>query len=142
MKSAKYWLQYLAVVSLLLMIISGAYDIFTGLKASAWYTKWYTEHYGPMDVSSVVFNYGLGLLRGTAALFGCGLWGLVQVRKKRVRTGYLLFLAFWASQYVLAIISKSYKGIETDDVVQALIAVFCLAVLAAHKVLANHPTHK
>ena len=142
MRTSKYWLQYLAVVSLILITISGIYDIAAGVKASNWYLRWHTEHYGGMAVSSAVFSYALGLLRGTAVTFGCGLAGLAQVGKKRMRIGYLLFLAFWTSQYVLAVVSKAYKGIETGDIVQMLVALFCLIMLAVYRVLAEHPALK
>lgn len=135
MKTSKYWLQYLAVVSLILITVSGIYDIVVGVKVSNWYLRWHTEHYGRMTVPSAVFNYALGLFRGTAVTFGCGLGGLAQIGKKRIRIGYLLFLAFWTAQYVLAVIDKAYKGIHADDAVQMLIAIFCLTILVVYKVL-------
>ena len=139
MKTSKYWLQYLAMVSLVLITISGIYDIIASVKYSNWYFHWYTEHYGRMALSSAVFNYVLGLFRGTAVTFGCGLVGIVQASRKRVQTGYLLYLAFWTAQYVLTVVDKAYKGIRADDAVQMIIAVFCLAVLAVYKVLIKYP---
>lgn len=133
MKTVKYCLQYLAIVSLVLMMVSGIYDISVGLRASAWYLKWYQEHYGTMAVLDVIFNFGLGLLRGTAVTFGCGLMGLVQIRENKVRTGYLLFLGFWAAQYVLSVADNAYKGIQTCDVMQMLAALFCFTALALYK---------
>lgn len=128
MKAVKYWLQYLAVVSLFLLMTSGIYDIAAAIKASDWYLRWYEAHYAAMPFSSTVFIYALGLLRGIATL-GCGLAGLAQVSKKRIRTGYLLFLTFWAVQYVLAVFAKAYRGIQPDDMIQMLIALFCFMMM-------------
>lgn len=140
MKVLKYWVQYLAVVSLLFMTFSGIYDMIAGVRATSWYLHWHEAHYGPAAVSSVVFSYVLGQVRGISAAFGCGFAGLMQVRKGRVKIGYLLFLAFWTSQYVLAVVDKAYKGINPSDAVQMAIALFCLASMVLYKAAHHAPT--
>lgn len=135
MKAIKYWLQYLAVVSLFLLMVSGIYDIAAGIKASNWYLHWHREQYGPIPLPSAIFTYALGLLRGTAAVFGCGLVGLMQVSKRRIRASYMLFLAFWTAEYTLAVVSKAYKGIQPDSAIQMLAALFCFTAMAIQYVI-------
>ncbi len=132
MKKAKYRLQYLAVVSLLLLTASGIYDAAAGVQATRWYLRWHEEHYGAMAVPSVIFTYCLGLFRGAVTLC-CGGIGLAQATKGRIRAWYLVLLGVCTSWYVGSMFHHAYRGISQEKWTQMLIAVSCFAAVTARQ---------
>lgn len=134
MKHLRFALEWLALAALVLLAGSGIYGIAAGVKVSNWYIWWYGLHYGALPVSSIVFTYALGVFRGTVTLV-CAAVGAAGVMKGRIRKRYLLLLGICASWYVQALIHKAYKGSPMEDWVQMWIAVFCLCVLAAYKLV-------
>lgn len=134
MKRLRYALEWLALAALVLLAASGVYGIAVGVRTSEWYVGWYGEHYGALPVSSVVFTYALSAFRGTVTL-GCAAVGAARIVKGRIRKRYLLLLGICASWYVQALIHKAYKGSPMEDWVQMWIAVFCLFVLGAYKLI-------
>ena len=134
MKHLRFALEWLALAALVLLAGSGIYDIAAGARTSDWYIQWYEAHYGALPVSSIVFTYALGVFRGTVTLV-CASVGAAGVMKGRIRKRYLLLLGICASWYVQALIHKAYKGSPMEDWVQMWIAVFCLCVLVAYKLV-------
>lgn len=134
MKRLRYALEWLAFAALVLLAGSGAYDVAAGVRTSDWYIRWHEAHYGALPLSSVVFTYALGVFRGTAALC-CAAAGLAGVLKGRIRIRYLLLLGICTSWYVQTVIRKAYKGSPAEDWVQLWIAVLCLCVLIAYKLV-------
>lgn len=134
MKRLRFAMEWLALAALVLLAGSGIYDIAAGARTSDWYIQWYEAHYGALPVSSIVFTYALGVFRGTVTLV-CASVGAAGVMKGRIRKRYLLLLGICASWYVQALIHKAYKGSPMEDWVQMWIAVFCLCVLVAYKLV-------
>lgn len=134
MKRLRFTLEWLALASLVLLAGSGIYDIAAGVRTSEWYIGWHGEHYGALPVLSVVFTYALGVFRGTVTLV-CAAAGLAGVAGGRLRLRYFLPLGICASWYVGAVVHKAYKGSPMEDWGQLWIAVFCLCVLGAYKLV-------
>lgn len=133
MKDKRHIVQSLAVISLILILGSGLYDMWQGIQTANKYVRWHEETYGYMGSVSMMVSYAILVLRGTAVALGCGVIGLAEVIRKKVRVLYLLYLGFWTVQYVQTIPHKAYKGIWMGDVIQALIAVFALVMLSVYK---------
>lgn len=134
MNRLRFAMEWLAFAALVLLAGSGVYDIAAGARTSAWYIQWHEAHYGALPVSSVVFTCALGAFRGTVTL-GCAAAGLAGVLKGRLRLRYFLLLGMCVYWYVGAVVHKAYKGSPMEDWVQLWIAVFCLCVLGAYKLI-------
>lgn len=134
MKRLRFAMEWLALAALVLLAGSGAYDVAAGVRTSAWYIGWYGEHYGMLPVSSIVFTYALGVFRGTVTLC-CAAAGLAGVMKGRIRLRYFLLLGMCAYWYVGALVHNAYKGSPIENWMQMWIAVFCLFVLGAYKLI-------
>lgn len=134
MNRLRFAMEWLAFAALVLLAGSGVYDIAAGARTSAWYIQWHEAHYGALPVSSVVFTYALGAFRGMVTL-GCAAAGLAGVMKGRLRLRYFLLLGICVSWYVGAVVHKAYKGSPMEDWMQLWIAVFCLCVLGAYKLI-------
>lgn len=133
MKDKRHIVQSLTLISLILILGSGLYDMWQGIQTANKYVRWHEETYGYMGSVSMMVSYAILMFRGAAVALGCGVIGLVEAIREKVRVVYLLYLGFWTVQYVQAILYKAYKGIWMGDVIQVLIAVFALVMLSVYK---------
>ena len=138
MKYWRYAVQYLTFVSLILLTCSGIYDLVTGVQAANSYLQWRSETYG-VTAGLIVSSYVILLFRGVMVAFGCGIWGILQTIKGKIRISYLIILALWTLAYIQSAFYEAYKGIKLSDVIQFAIAIFCVIMAIIYKV--THRQH-
>lgn len=118
-------IQSISMLSLALFICSGTYGIVIGI--------YYTNEYSQLtDVTitagTMIFNYLLGSSRGIATVI-CGILGVANLKKKEVRTRYLVFLGILTLMYLLGLIEYPY----IEEFIQMSTAVFCISMLSIFK---------
>ncbi len=136
MKKMQY-LQYLSILSLVFIICSGVYGIIIGIHYTNEYFHLTEELRNRADVTlsagSLILNYFSGAFRGIIT-FACGIIGMINIQRKEVKTGYLIFLGILALFYILGIKKFPYM----EEFVQMLVAVFCFGILSIFKFAKCH----
>lgn len=94
---------------------------------------YYTNEYSQLtDVTitagTMIFNYLLGSSRGIATVI-CGILGVANLKKKEVRTRYLVFLGILTLMYLLGLTEYPY----IEKFIQMSTAVFCISMLSIFK---------
>lgn len=94
---------------------------------------YYTNEYSQLtDVTitagTMIFNYLLGSFRGIATVI-CGILGVANLKKKEVRTRYLVFLGILTLMYLLGLTEYPY----IEEFIQMSTAVFCISMLSIFK---------
>lgn len=130
-------IQYLSILSLAFIICSGVYGIIIGIHYTNEYyrlTEDLRDQAGvTITVGTLIFDYFLGAFRGIITI-ACGVIGMINIRKKEVKTGHLIFLGIVTLLYILGLKKFPYG----EEFVQMLIAVFCFGMLSICKFTGHH----
>lgn len=130
-------IQYLSMLSLVFIICSGVYGVMIGIHYTNEYYRLTEELRNQAGVTitagSLIFNYFLGAFRGIITI-ACGVIGMINIRKKEVKTGHLIFLGIVTLLYILGLKEFPYG----EEFVQMLIAIFCFGMLSIYKFKKYH----
>ncbi len=125
-------LQSLSIVSLFFLICSGVYGIIIGIHYTNEYfslTEELRKETGvAITTGMLMFEYFSGAFRGIITIV-CGLVGWINIQKRDIKTGYFVFLVIVTLLYVLGL--KEFP--DTEELIQMLVAVFCLMSLSIYK---------
>ena len=118
-------IQSISMLSLALFICSGTY----GIVISIYYTNEYSQLTDvTITAGTMIFNYLLGSSRGIATVI-CGILGVANLKKKEVRTRYLVFLGILTLMYLLGLTEYPY----IEEFIKMSTAVFCISMLSIFK---------
>lgn len=130
-------IRYLSMLSLVFLICSGVYGMMIGIHYTNEYFHLTEGLRNQADVAltagSLILSYFSGAFRGIIT-FACGLIGIRSIRKKDVKTGYLIFLAVLSLFYILG----TMQFPDVEEIVQMLVAVFCFVMLSVAKTAKWH----
>lgn len=125
-------LQWLSILSLIFIICLGVYDLICGILSTNEYYRLTEELRNQAGVTitadSLIGNYFIGAFRGILTS-ACGIIGMINIRKKEVKTVILILLGIAALFFTLGL--KEYPYWE--EFIQMLAAVFCFGTLSIYK---------
>lgn len=125
-------IQYLSIVSLFFLMCSGIYGIIMGIHYTNEYLylteKLRDEAGAAITTGMLILEYFSGAFRGIITLV-CGFIGLINIRKRDIKTGNFVFLCILTLLYVFGL--KKFP--DAEEFMQMLVAMFCFMMLSIYK---------